>query len=1299
MKILKINIKSFFLRLAGVLFLLLSLASVTKTLAVTIDPPTTTVYACTTFPTAAFSLGTIKILENGNTDFPASSSGTIILTAPANFQFTTGVGSAVDLRAGGGNITGVSVSVTLTTITITWSSGGGAAKIDSIAINGVQVQGINTFSSGVVVMTGETGSSVSGASGAPYANLSSIQFPASFAGSDQLVCSDTSMMAANPLLSNITGVWSVISGTGTFDNSGSPTSIVRGLSVGINKFRWTISAAGGCSSYSEMVITRETTGFACANKTNQFSAVTNISVGTGTCTVAGTKTAFTLANAAPFNVGDKVLIIQMTMGTSGSVNTTAVEPPTAAVDATFGSVTALGAAGNYEFAVIDTKVGSVVTFVQNLTNTYDFTGKLQLVTVPQYANHTISSAPPTMFVAWNGTTGGVLVFDVAGTLTLNDTLSMDGKGFAGGARSNFGASCNGTTALYTRTTSAAGTGFRGYGIHEFGTSIYGRGAYANGGGSGSGHNAGGGGGSNQCAGGRGGWEFSSCSGYATNIRQGRPGYALGSSATRTFMGGGGGGGNGDNGNGSAGGAGGGIIIISAREIAGTAGVISANGIAGENNGSSQSPISYADGAGGGGGGGSILLNVGFYSIGSLTVRANGGKGGNNGQQSVCHGPGGGGGAGLVWTSGASVSGNVTTSSTGGAAGIGSPQAPADGCYYPYGSEAGGSCTPLSNLLLNQTACCSPANLGPDQPLCGAGTITLNNGTLGAATNKVFTWYKNGIVISGATGATYGATTTGLYTVRVDSIVGGYTFCTSQSSMNITSSMPTPFLGPDQILCNPSYLDLSPANISSFPAGTTWSWTKDGSTITGATTSSLNNVTAAGTYTVTATATGCPPTSDAITVTVAIPTTTGNCISSGPGTMVLSASGGNGGPYNWYSSSSGGSVLPGGSNTSSFTTPSISSTTTYWVEDKATTSAIWGASQSQTVGNPTNGGGAGSGIYAETFNVLQTVTLNAVTINMSSAGSGATITVNVRSGTSNTGPIIATKSITQTTVTNGFYLVTFTTPIVLAPGSYTIDPTGTTVAPGGRTLGTQLTGVSYPYYGSDPALGNMVEFTGTLDPTTGNRTLKWGSFYDFQFSYTKQCARVPVIAEVGGSCALPVDLINFSGRRKQSDVILNWSTVSETNNDYFLVQRSFDGITFENAGKVDGNGNSSSVISYSFIDHNPPFELLYYRLVQIDKDGTGSSYSKTIAVNNLKANTVSIYPNPFENATNVVLRSSYDHKVSLKISDLKGAVFYSADGIDSNGTVVVGHKLPDGVYVLEVKSEAGIQTFRIVKLGK
>ena len=93
--------------------------------------------------------------------------------------------------------------------------------------------------------------------------------------------------------------------------------------------------------------------------------------------------------------------------------------------------------------------------------------------------------------------------------------------------------------------------------------------------------------------------------------------------------------------------------------------------------------------------------------------------------------------------------------------------------------------------------------------------------------------------------------------------------------------------------------------------------------------------------------------------------------------------------------------------------------------------------------------------------------------------------------------------------------------------------------------------------------------------------------------------------------LPIELLYFNAQCETSNTKLIWATASETNNDYFSVEKSHDGSTFENIGNVAGAGFSNTLLPYSLIDDNPYSDITYYRLKQTDFNGN-FTYSDIIS---------------------------------------------------------------------------------------
>ena len=186
---------------------------------------------------------------------------------------------------------------------------------------------------------------------------------------------------------------------------------------------------------------------------------------------------------------------------------------------------------------------------------------------------------------------------------------------------------------------------------------------------------------------------------------------------------------------------------------------------------------------------------------------------------------------------------------------------------------------------------------------------------------------------------------------------------------------------------------------------------------------------------------------------------------------------------------------------------------------------------------------------------------------------------------------------------------------------------------------------------------------------------------------------------------PAELASFDGAMQTDRVVLNWSTVSQTNNAGWRVMRSVDGETFEAVGNfVQGAGTADALMNYNFEDTNlPGVEKVYYRLEQVDLDGS-ISQSNVIEVL-LGARmplptefAVNVYPNPFNPSTTISYELPESAPVSVVIYDVLGQqVRHLISQFNSAGRYSVqwdardnqGRGVASGVYIAKV--DAGTTT--------
>lgn len=141
-------------------------------------------------------------------------------------------------------------------------------------------------------------------------------------------------------------------------------------------------------------------------------------------------------------------------------------------------------------------------------------------------------------------------------------------------------------------------------------------------------------------------------------------------------------------------------------------------------------------------------------------------------------------------------------------------------------------------------------------------------------------------------------------------------------------------------------------------------------------------------------------------------------------------------------------------------------------------------------------------------------------------------------------------------------------------------------------------------------------------------------------------------------ALPVELTYFEANSAGSDVTLEWKTASETNNSHFLIQRRLSSGGFENIGRKAGFGNSYEPHTYTFRDQVQTKGPVYYRLKQVDYDGS-FEYSdiRAVEVNGkqsaLELSITNIYPNPFVAQLQMQVRGTDDQEVRLELRSVSG----------------------------------------------
>jgi hypothetical protein len=161
---------------------------------------------------------------------------------------------------------------------------------------------------------------------------------------------------------------------------------------------------------------------------------------------------------------------------------------------------------------------------------------------------------------------------------------------------------------------------------------------------------------------------------------------------------------------------------------------------------------------------------------------------------------------------------------------------------------------------------------------------------------------------------------------------------------------------------------------------------------------------------------------------------------------------------------------------------------------------------------------------------------------------------------------------------------------------------------------------------------------------------------------------------------PVTLVDFKAVKNGFGIDIKWQTATEINNDYFIVEKSKNGIDFIAIGSIKGAGNSQSILNYQTTDHSPYNDISYYRLKQVDYDGT-VSYSKIESVNFNDKKSLSIYPNPGTGIFNI---QGLNGETEISVRNPLGQVLL-IQKVSSNSSEIDLSSQPDGVYFIQVNN--------------
>jgi hypothetical protein len=184
--------------------------------------------------------------------------------------------------------------------------------------------------------------------------------------------------------------------------------------------------------------------------------------------------------------------------------------------------------------------------------------------------------------------------------------------------------------------------------------------------------------------------------------------------------------------------------------------------------------------------------------------------------------------------------------------------------------------------------------------------------------------------------------------------------------------------------------------------------------------------------------------------------------------------------------------------------------------------------------------------------------------------------------------------------------------------------------------------------------------------------------------------------------VPVELISFNAEVINNEIVLSWMTGSEINNLGFSIEKSFDRINWETRGFINGKGTSTEINYYRFVDNSLSNVRIFYRLKQLDYDGS-YSYSQIIEIE-IPVNNFTLsqnFPNPANPTTTIKYDIPKSGNVDLVLYDILGRkVKNLVNENQQAGRYEISFNasgLASGVYFYQLKTEHFVNTKKMILL--
>lgn len=231
--------------------------------------------------------------------------------------------------------------------------------------------------------------------------------------------------------------------------------------------------------------------------------------------------------------------------------------------------------------------------------------------------------------------------------------------------------------------------------------------------------------------------------------------------------------------------------------------------------------------------------------------------------------------------------------------------------------------------------------------------------------------------------------------------------------------------------------------------------------------------------------------------------------------------------------------------------------------------------------------------------------------------------------------------------------------------------------------------------------NWSASSGGLSATSQSVIVNPSSATDYSVTVTRcdGCVANNVVS-VAACVVLPIELLSFSAECKNFERVIRWTTVSEKENDYFIIQKSTDAYNWIELTKVYSTGNTNTIKNYDFIDADQTNHVVYYRIAQVDKN-QNFEILKTIELScESKGMSINYYPNPMNDILMINMKNIFGNSATINIYNALGQKVKDVFLTGQNG-LNAQHQIDcslfaDGIYTIHFETNTFSDIQKIIK---